>query len=52
MIYLNQNLFTKDRQNVRENCNLFNLIEQIDNVLTSIYQDFSLITLNLAYCFY
>ena len=40
MIYLNQNLFTIDRQNVRENCNLFILFEQRGKVLTSIYQDF------------
>ena len=40
MICLNQNLFTIDRQNVRENCNLFNLFEQRGTVLTSIYQDF------------
>ena len=40
MIYLNQNLFTKDRQSVRENCNLFILSEQRGKVLISIYQDF------------
>ena len=40
MIYLNQNLFTKDRQNVRENCNLFILFEQIGKVLISVNQDF------------
>ena len=28
MIYLIQNLFTIDRQNVRENCNLFILFEE------------------------
>ena len=36
MIYLNQNLFTIDRQSVRENCHLFILFEQRGKVLTSI----------------
>ena len=40
MIYLNQNLFSLDRQSVRENCNLFTLFEQRGKVLASIYQDF------------
>ena len=40
MIYLNHNLFTIDRQNVRENGYLFILFEQGGKVLTSIYQDF------------
>ena len=40
MIYLDQNLFTIDRQSVRENCNLFILFEQRSKVLISIYQDF------------
>ena len=40
MIYLNQNLFSLDRQSVRENCNLFILFEQRGKVLISIYQDF------------
>ena len=40
IIYLNQNLFTIDRQSVRENCILFILFEQRGKVLTSIYQDF------------
>ena len=40
MIYLNQNLFSLDRQSVRENCNLFFLFEQRGKVLASIYQDF------------
>ena len=40
MIYLIQNLFSLDRQNVRENCNLFILFEQRGKVLISIYQDF------------
>ena len=40
MIYPNQNLFTIDRQSVRENCNLFILLEQRGKVLISLYQDF------------
>ena len=40
MIYLNQNLFTIDRQSVRENCNLFIFFEQRGKVLISIYQNF------------
>ena len=40
MIYLNQNLFSLDRQSVRENCNLFILFEQRGKVLISIYEDF------------
>ena len=40
MIYLNQNLFTKDRPSVRENCNLIILFEQRGKVPISIYQDF------------
>ena len=40
MIYLNQNLFSLDRQSVRENCNLFILFEQRGKVLASIYHDF------------
>ena len=40
MIYLNQNLFTIDRQSVRENCNLIILFEQRGKALISIYQDF------------
>ena len=40
MIYLNQNLFTIDRQSVRENCNLFILFDQRSKFLMSIYQDF------------
>ena len=39
MVYPNQNLFTVDRQNVRENCILFILFEQRGKVLTSVYQD-------------
>ena len=40
MIYFNQNLFTIDRQSVRENCDLFILFEQRGKVLISIYPDF------------
>ena len=40
MIYLNQNLFSLDRQSVRENCNLFILFEQRGKFLASICQDF------------
>ena len=40
MIYLYQNLFTIDRQNVRANCNPFILFEQRGKTLTSIYKDF------------
>ena len=39
MIYLNQNLFSLERQSVRENCNLFTLFEQRGKVLASIDQD-------------
>ena len=39
MIYLNQNLFTIDRPNFRENCNLFILFEKRGKVVTSICQD-------------
>ena len=35
MIYLNQYLFIIDRQNVRENCNLFILFEQRGKALAS-----------------
>ena len=40
MIYPNQNLFSLERQSVRENCNLFILFEQRGKVLASIHQDF------------
>ena len=40
MINLNQNLFSLDRQNVRENCTLFILFEHRGNVLQSIHRDF------------
>ena len=38
MIYLNQNLFTIDRESVRQNCTLCILLEQRGEVLISIYQ--------------
>ena len=40
MICLNQNLFSLDRQSVRENFKLIILFEQRGKVLISIYQDF------------
>ena len=40
MIYLNQNLFSLDRQGIRENCNIFLLFEQRGNVLNRLYDDF------------
>ena len=40
MIYHNQNPFTIDRENDRENCNLFVLFEQRGKVLLPIYQHF------------
>ena len=40
MIYLNQNLFSLDRQSVRENRNLLILFEQRGRVLASIHHDF------------
>ena len=40
MIYLNQNLFSLDRYNVRENCDLFIVSEERGKALTFIYQDF------------
>ena len=40
MIYLNQNLFSLERQSVRENCNLLILFEKRSKVLATIYQDF------------
>ena len=48
MLYLNRNLFTIDRQSVRENCNLFILFEQRVQALISIYQDF-FINVKLSY---
>ena len=40
MIYLKQNIFSADRQNVGENCNLFIFFEQRDRATAAIYQDF------------
>ena len=40
MIYLKQNIFSADRQIVRENCNLFIFIEQRGRATTAIYHDF------------
>ena len=40
MIYLKQNIFSADRQNVRENCNLFIFFEQKSRATKAIYQDF------------
>ena len=37
MIYLKQNIFSADRQNVRENCNLYIFFEQTGRTLTAIY---------------
>ena len=39
MIYLKQNKFSADRQNVRENCNLFVFFEQTGKAITAIYCD-------------
>ena len=54
MIYLNQNVFSRDGQSVRENCNLFILFEQRGKVLISIYEDFlimlKLVTMILLIC--
>ena len=36
MIYLKENIFSADRQNVRENCNLFIFFEQTGKVITAI----------------
>ena len=41
MIYLKQNIFLVDRQNVRENCNLCVFFEQRGRATTAIYHDFS-----------
>ena len=40
MIYLKQNIFSADRQNVRENCNIFIFFEQRGRATTAIYHDF------------
>ena len=39
MIYLKQKIFSADRQNVRENCNLYFFFEQTGKVITAIYYD-------------
>ena len=39
MIYLKQNKFSADRQNVRENCNLFIFVEQTVKAITAIFYD-------------
>ena len=39
MIYPNQNLFSLDRQSVRENCNIFVLFEPRGNLLNRLYND-------------
>ena len=39
MIYLKQNIFAADRQNVRENCNLFIFFEQTGKAVTAIYYE-------------
>ena len=36
MIYLKQNIFSADRQNVRENCNLFIFVEETGKTITAI----------------
>ena len=40
MIYLNQNIFSLDRQHARENCNIFILFKQSGNVHQSEHRDF------------
>ena len=40
MIYLKQNIFLADRQNVRENCNLFIFFDERGRATTAIYHDF------------
>ena len=40
MIYLKQNIFSANRQSVRENCNLFIFFEQRVKATTAIYHDF------------
>ena len=39
MFYLKQNIFSTNRQKVRENCNLFILFKQRGKVLETIYHD-------------
>ena len=40
MIYLKQNIFSADRQNVRDNFNLFIFFEQRGRATTAIYHNF------------
>ena len=40
MIYINQNLFSLDRQNAREYCNLIILFRQRGSVVYPLYKDF------------
>ena len=40
MTYLKQNIFSADRQKVRENCKLFNFFEQRGRATTAVYHDF------------
>ena len=47
MIYFNQNLFTIDRQSVRENCNLFIFLNKEVNS-SYLYFKISLLMLNLV----
>ena len=39
MIHLKQKIFSADRQNNRENCNLFIFFEQTGKAITAIYYD-------------
>ena len=39
IIYLKQNIFSADRQNVRENCNLFIFFEQMGKAIPAIHYD-------------
>ena len=39
MIYLKQNIFSADRQNVRENCILLIFFKQTGKAITAIYYD-------------
>ena len=40
VMFINQNLFSLDRQNVRENCNLFILFKQRGSVVYQLYKDY------------
>ena len=46
MLYLNQNLFSLDRQNVRENCNLFILLERKVKIISTRYDFFNNLEIN------